>query len=69
MNALLYKGHLKGIQEFLQRPSRSSDMRMREISTSSAHNVSTWPGVGYVQSCDTRVLYPHIPKGKLAFDR
>ena len=56
-------GHLKGVQEGLQR-GFASDERMRNISSSSIHN-STWPGAGYLQVVDTKILFPSIQQSRL----
>jgi pheromone shutdown protein TraB len=54
-------GHLVGIQEFFRR-GMSSEERMRVISSSSKHN-ATWPGTGFLQVVDTKILFPVIPQG------
>jgi pheromone shutdown protein TraB len=55
-------GHLVGMQECLKR-GMSSEERMRLISSSSKHN-STWPGTGYLQVVDTKILFPLLPPNK-----
>lgn len=55
-------GHLTGMQECLKR-GMSSEERMQVISSSSKHN-STWPGTGYLQVVDTKLLFPLLTPNK-----
>lgn len=54
--AVVGAGHLPGIQRCIQADGVSKD-RLAEISSSSKHN-STWPGEGYLNIVDGKVLYP-----------